>query len=260
MRKVGLLVFVMALMVAACGRQVTFPSYAANGGLPAGWMAVDFTVYQAFSFSANDYIIVFNTSGNGITPLPGGGAQNNYAGFSDAIIVSGNASGVVEAQPVQFYFSSNEPGTIPAVEPLNVPSQDIILNANYNGAGTEFRVEFDRAIFSSLAPTPTPSASPTSAPSPSTSPSTSPSPTPSPTPKAVIWLDNCFVTSQGTTTGSYSTYTPDDSLGLGGASDTSFSSPQLNVTTTFDITENALGTTAPTPSEEIQSCDFQNTP
>ncbi len=230
-------------------------------------MAVDFTVAAPFTFSTNDYIIIFNTSGNGITPLPGGGAQDNYAGFSDALIVSGNTANVVEVQPVQFYFSSNEPGTIPAVEPLYVPSQDIILYSNYNGVNTEFRVEFERAIFSSLAATPSPSPSPSPSPtptpptpSPSPSPSTSPSPSPSPTPKAVIWLFNCFVTSQGTSGGSYSTYEPDDSLGLDGATDTTFSSPSLNIATAFDITQNALGSVAPTQSELIVSCSVQNTP
>lgn len=228
-------------------------------------MAVDFTVAAPFTFSSNDYIIIFNTSGNGITPLPGGGAQNNYAGFSDALIISGNSSGVVEAQPVQFYFSSNEPGTIPAVEPLYVPSQDIILDSNYNGAGTEFRIEFERAIFSSLAATPSPSPSPSPSPTPTPptptpSASASVSPSPTPTVSSAVWLFNCFVTSQGTTGSSYSTYQPDDSLGLGGATDTSFVSPDLYIGTAFDITQNALGTTAPTQSEEIVSCSVQNTP
>jgi hypothetical protein len=267
MRRTGLvLVLSIALTVVACGRQVTFPHYAASGGLPSGWMAARFTVSAPFAFDTYDYIIVFNTTGNGVTPLPNGGSQSNYAGFSDAIVVSGNASGAVNAVPVQFISSSNAPGAVPAVYPLTVPPQDIIFNADYNGTGTEFQIEFDRAIFSNLLSTPTPKPTPTPTPTPIGATPT-PVPTASPTPiVSTVWKFNCFVTSQGTTGGSFggagnTNYAPVDSLGIGGGSDTSFSSPNLATTTAFNITQNALNASGgPTQSANIVSCEFQNTP
>ena len=234
-RRFGLAVLVTALIVAACGRQVTFPKYAQSGGLSSGFMSVRFTVYAPFNFSSYDYIVVFNTTGNGLTPLPNGGAQANYSAFSDALIVSGNSSGAVQAVPVQ-YVTSSGTSLPPVVFPLNPPAQDFIFNSNSNALGTQFQITFLRAIFSNVA---------------STSPS--PSPSPSATP-ASTWTFNCF------TTGQAPNYTPVDSLGAGGATDTTFVSPLLNIHTTFDITQNALGTIAPSQSAQIVSCEISNTP
>lgn len=236
MRKIGLAVLGAALIVAACGRQVTFPKYAQNGGLQAGFMSVRFTVAAPFAFGTYDYIIVFNTSGNGITPLPNVGAQDNYAGFSDAIVVSGNAQGAVNAVPVQYV--SNGTTLPPTVIPLIVPGQDIIFNSNSNGAGTQFEVQFARAIFGNLV-----------------------SPPPNSPPVSTTWLANCFVTSPGTVNGSESTYAPVDSLGQGGGNDNTYVfSPPLNTKTAFDQTYNALAQNGPTQSAVIESCQFQNSP
>lgn len=249
----------MALAAAACGRQVTFPKYAQNGGLASGFMSVRFTVASTFAFTTYDYIIVFNTTGNGVTPLPNVGAQDNYAGFSDAIIVAGNSSGEVNAVPVQYV--SNGTSLPPTVFPLNVPGQDIILNTNSNGAGTQFEVQFKRAIFSLLTATPTPSPTPVPTPTPV---GATPSPTPVPTPTpgvSTTWLANCFVTSQGTLNGSESNYTPVDSLGQGGGSDNTYVfQPPLTTTIAFDQTYNALAQNAPSQSAVIESCEFSNAP
>ncbi|MGH7736864.1 MAG: hypothetical protein ACREMP_03175 [Candidatus Tyrphobacter sp.] len=227
-----------AIVVAACGRQVTFPKYASNGGLQAGFMTVRFTVAAPFAFSTYDYIIVFNTTGNGITPLPNVGAQDNYAGFSDAIVVSGNTSGAVAAVPVQYV--SNGTTLPPTVYPLTVPAQDIIFNVNSNGGGTQFEVQFPRSIFSSLV---------------------SPSPGASPIPSSKTWLANCFVTSVGTVGGSETTYAPVDSLGQGGGNDNTYVfSPPMVTTTAFDQTYNAQAQNAPAQSAVIESCEFANNP
>ncbi|HEY9084476.1 MAG TPA: hypothetical protein VIN40_00835 [Candidatus Tyrphobacter sp.] len=230
---------------------MTFPKYAANGGLASGFMSVRFTVAAPFAFSTYDYIIVFNTTGNGLTPLPNGGAQANYAAFSDAIIVSGNAGGAVQAVPVQFVTTggTNLP---PVVYPLiGIPGQDLMFNANSNGLQTQFQVSFLRKIFSLYTATASPSPTPT--------PTSTASPTPTPSAQSV-WKINCFVTSPGTSGQSFSNYTPVDSLGLGGGTDTSFNSPLLATTTQFDTTVNAAAQNAPTQSAVITSCEFQNTP
>ncbi len=217
-------------------------------------MWVKFTVAGSLNYSTYDYIIVFNTTGNGLTPLPNGGAQANYSAFSDAFIVSGNASGGVVAVPVQFVTSSGT-SLPPAVIALNPPPQDFQFNANSNNLGTQFQITFDRKIFSSILAT----ASPSSSPSPSPSPSGSPSPTPSPSGKNV-WKANCFVTQPGTINGSVSNYVPVDSLGIGGGTDTSYVAPNLNTTTAFDIPQNAQGPPTSDTASTIVSCEFANTP
>jgi hypothetical protein len=216
-------------------------------------MSVKFTVQQQFDFTQFDYIIIFNTSGNGITPLPNGGAQANWTGFSDALIVSGNSGGGVNAIPVQFVRSGGT-SLPPAVIGLVVPPQDLQFQANSNTLGTQFQVEFNRKIFSSLV-TPTPS----------TSPAASPSPTASPTPSiSGTWLFNCFVTQTGTTGGAFGgqsgNYTPVNSLGIGGGTDTSFVSPKLNTNISFDITQNSQSTYSTNPSAAIVNCEIANNP
>lgn len=255
MRKIGLALLITALVLAACGRQVTFPKYAANGGLQSGFMSVRFTVEAPFAFSTYDYIVVFNTTGNGITPLPNVGANDNYQGFSDALVVSGNATGAVNVVPVQYV--ANGTSLPPTVYPLTVPGQDLNFIANSNGEGTQFEVQFKRAIFSSLTATATPSPTPTP-------PGATPSPTPTTTPTPVVsttWLANCFVTSQGTVGQSETSYAPVDSLGQGGGNDNTYVfSPPLNTTIVFDQTYNALAQNAPTQSAVIENCEFANTP
>jgi hypothetical protein len=239
---------VIVLVAVGCGRQVTFPKYAQNGGVQAGFMTVRFTVQGTLAFGTYDYIIVLNTTGNGMTPLPDVGAQDNYQAFSDAIIVSGNASGATDIVPIQYV--ANGTTLPPTVYPLTVPPQDIQFNSNSNGANTQFEVQFSRKIFSSLVATPTPS------------PTTSPSPGPTPTPSvSTTWLANCFVTQPGTTGGSESTYVPVDSLGQGGGTDNTYVfTPPLDTTITFDQTYNAEAQNGPSPSAVIESCEFQNTP
>lgn len=222
-------------------------------------MSIRFTVQSTFAFSTYDYIIVFNTTGNGITPLPNVGAQDNYQGFSDALIVSGNAAGEVNAVPVQYV--SNGTTLPPTVIPLIVPGQDIIFTSNSNGQGTQFEVQFNRGIFSQVTATATPQPTPTPTPTPV---GATPSPTPSATPTPAVsktWLANCFVTSPGTPGSSESTYTPVDSLGQGGGNDNTYVfAPPLNTTATFDQTYNALAQNAPSPSAVLESCEFINTP
>jgi hypothetical protein len=64
----GLLV-AMAIIVVACGRQVTpNPSNLGAGGAAPGFMSVRFDVAAPFNFSSYQYWIVFNTTNNGLTP------------------------------------------------------------------------------------------------------------------------------------------------------------------------------------------------
>lgn len=62
-------VLVTAFIVVACGRQVTpNPPGLGPGGAPPGYIAIHYDVYSPFNFSNYQYMIVFNTSGTGVTP------------------------------------------------------------------------------------------------------------------------------------------------------------------------------------------------
>jgi hypothetical protein len=232
-RRFGFVVLVMALIVSACGRQVTpdrFPGQAS--GLNPGFMSVKFRVQQQFNFSQYSYLIVFNTSGDGVTPRANG-IQTNWRGYSFALIVGGTG-GSSQVTAYQYYRPPGSPGyQQPQLIRLQPTQQQLVYTANSNGQNTEFTIMFDRTIFFGIN-TPGPSASGSATPSPSASPSPSPTGSASPTPMptisgqlATIWQFNFF-------TASGALYTPIDSLGIGGPNDTSYNSAALDTTQVFD--------------------------
>src|SRR5215469_3803536 len=93
-RRLGFsLVLVTAFMVVACGRQVTpNPPGLGAGGANPGFMVVKLDVNAPFDFSSYQYWVVFNTTGNGLSPDTNP-ARNNYAAFSDAVQVGGAGGG-----------------------------------------------------------------------------------------------------------------------------------------------------------------------
>jgi hypothetical protein len=202
-------------MAVACGRQVTpNPPGLGAGGATQGTMVVKFDVAAPFDFSTYQYWVVFNTTGNGLTPLTNP-QQNNWAAFSDAIQVGG-IGGATYAHAGQFVKNSN-PAIPPHFQQLITSPQQLQYVANSNGTGTEFTVTFTRSIFRPIA---TPSPGPT------------PTPKATPTPYAPNWTFNAFVTQAN----SQNQLTFVDSMGQGGATDTTYSnSPALGgICTNFD--------------------------
>ncbi len=201
-------------------------------GLGPGFMSVKFRVASGFNFTQNSYAIVFNTSNaspaSAVTPVAQA-SSNNYAGYSFAIIVGGQ-NGAITAQAYYYYRPSGTSQT-PVLYPINATPQQLIFTNNSNGLGTEFTVVFSTNIANfSLTTAPTPSASPST--SPTSSPGTSSG---SSVPVTQYWTYNFFTVSgsvaQGATAGSLTIL---DSLGLGGAGDSSYQSLVLNIDTTFD--------------------------
>jgi hypothetical protein len=227
-----------ALIASACGRQVTPNRVGVGpGGLQPGFMSVKFNVQSAFNFSADSYAIVFNTSGSGVTPLPVA-QTTNWAGYSIAIVVGG-AAGTIAPYAYYYYRPSNTTQA-PVLYPIGATPQQVILQSNSNGQGTQFTVIFD-TIIASFNVTTTPSPSPTTSASASPTPtaSASASPFPSPTGSGVgvsnLWNFNFFVV-QGTVSQyeSQGSLQIIDSLGAGGPNDTTYISQQLNLATSFD--------------------------
>jgi len=235
------------------------------GGLASGFMSVKFRVQTGFNFSSDSYAIVFNTSGDGTTPLAST-LSNNYAGYSIAIVVGGSG-GSVQAYAF-YYYRPNNTAQAPVLYPIGATPQQLILNPNSNGQNTEFSVIFDRVIADfSVSATPTPSASPSASPTPSASPSASPSGSASPgataTPPAVaeFWNFNFFVVQgQVTQFESEGSLGIIDSLGAGGGTDTTYQSPSLDVATAFDTTFYVQAGTHPSIPDALTGGEIANNP
>jgi len=196
-------------------------------------MAVLFDTQSPFNFSQYQYMVVFNTSGSGITPSTDT-LQTNWAGYSTALIALGNGISSY-AEPVQFTRTIN-PHQPPIWQRLGTTPQIFSYNLNNNGTGTEFSILAKLSIF-------------TYNPSPSPSPSSSPS---------TVWKFNAFTT-QATNGGQWQFY---DSMGAGGPVDPQYNccSPTLCMTEPFDNTYYAQDTQISDPSAEIVTVEIANNP
>jgi hypothetical protein len=228
------IVAVTAVVVAACGRQVTpNPPGLGPGGAPPGYIAFFFDTEATFNFTQYQYMIVLNTSGSGVTPSTDT-LQTNWAGYSFALIALGNGISSY-AEPVYLAHSTN-PHIAPAWYHLGTTPQTFSYNLNNNGTGTEFSILAQSKIFAyNPSPSPSPSSSPSS-----------------------LWKFNAFVAQGQSGGGNWVFY---DSMGAGGPIDPQWVSPTLNMTQCFDTTFYALDTTTISdPSAEIVTVEIANNP
>jgi len=220
-------------MVVACGRQVTpNPPGLGAGGANPGFMTIKFDVAAPFDFSTYQYWVVFNTSGNGLSPDTNP-TRNNWAAYSNAVQIAGNGAGLY-AQPWQFIKNVQNPAIPPTPQKLGVAANQLQFVSNSNGSGTEFTVTFQRAIFKAIA-TPTPGPTPT--------------PAGSPPPYAKSWTFNGFVTQSNP----QNQFIFVNSMGVGGPTDTTWVSPVLPICTNFDNVVFALssGLQIPEPAQIV---------
>jgi hypothetical protein len=222
-------IVVTAFIVAACGRQVTpNPPGLGPGGTPPGYIAVFFNTAGAFNFGNYQYIVVFNTTGDGRTPSTDT-FQTNWDGYSYALVALGNGLSTF-AEPVQFRRSTQNPHIPPVWFVLHTTPQLFSYNLNANGTQTEFSILAQKRVLSS--------------------------PAPSPSPTSNTWTFNAFTTQAN----NQGTWTFFDSMGAGGPVDPQFVSPQLNMLTCFDNTYYALNQNVSDPSAQIVSIEIANNP
>lgn len=265
-RKLSLLVLATALIVSACGRQVT-PDRAGvgPGGLNSGFIQIKFRTLAPLDYTNVTYVIAFNTTADAGTPYArNGNTANNYLHYSYWIVVNSNsvATGLPTIQQFVTPISgTGQTGPKYAATLPGILGTQLMFNPNSNGQGTEFTITMSRALFNGLitpspGPTGTPSPTPTPTPAGSTpTPTPSGSPTPAVTPTPLysnVWSWNFFTQSAGGTVDAFST-------SAAGAGDTSYSYP-FDVSTAFDIVQNA-NTTGITPaSAQIIGAEFINAP
>jgi hypothetical protein len=284
-RRLGVLVLGLALALGSCGRQITPDSaLGINGnGLVSGTMQITFRTVGALDFTNVGYWIVFNTSGNQLTPYPQ--FTLNPQNYSYALVVGAAQGGVFGVQSsipelIQYYLVSGAGSPLHGVVIQSISSTQLRSVLPGNGSANQFTVTFDRSIFNQAPPTeacttgtvtPSPSPGATATASPSASASASPSPSAtitasgSPTPSAVatpcgqasnLWAINFFTTDPSGN--------PLDSLGLLGAKDNQYQNLKVDVTTAFDLTQQLTrqpgSTTASNPAAAIAGGEIINAP
>jgi hypothetical protein len=247
-----------ALAIAACGRQVTpNPKNIGAAGLSPGFMSVKFRVATAFNFQSDSYVIIFNTANTcatcNVTPVAEA-VNTGFAGYSMAIVVGGQ-NGAVTAQAYSYTRPAGASQSVaPVLYPINPTQQDLQFTPNSNGLGTEFQVIFSRNIAEFNA---------TATASPSASPSPGASPTAVPTGATVTdwWTYNFFTVQGSVLSGSSAqSLTIVDSLGQGGATDSTFQSQILDVATSFDDTFYTQAGTHPSTQDAITGGEIANAP
>jgi hypothetical protein len=196
-------------------------------------MVVKFDVAGAFNFSSYGYWVVFNTTGNGLTPLTNA-QQTNWKAYSSATLAGGGA-GATFAGAGQFLKNSN-PVIPPTFIHLITTPQQFQYTPNNNGTNTELQITFQRSIFNPINPTASPS----------------------PPPVSNIWLFNAFTTQASIQNQLLFL----DSMGSGGAIDTTFVSPRLDINTCFDqVVFKQQDINPPSdPAAQIVSVEIANNP
>jgi len=249
-RWLGLAVVVVAMLVAACGRQVTGLGAAGAGSIQPGHMLIRFRVAGPLDFTNVQYLMVFNTSGNQIEPYPQANLTG-YLNYNFALVVGGTQ---YTSQPLlfQYYLA---PGTTSGIQlfRITIPPQLINYVPNSGGnptGGGEFTINFDRSLMYGVNPggTPTPAAGPTPTAVATFAPNVAPT-----TAAQHVWAINFITTDPGGV--------PIDSMGIGGATDTTFSYT-VDTTQSVDNTiTKAVGTsTVQTLSAQLQGFEVINAP
>ena len=206
---------------AACGRIVTVPKTGAIGGLvPAGNMFIRYRVLGTLDFTSLRYLVVFNTSGNGVTPYAPNILNTSYLNYSFILVfggtqVGGASFGLLQVIPIAS-------GGFQTVGLQPAPQYVTSFNANSSGQGNEFTFTFNRLLLTPLqnaspTPTTTPTAGPTSAPTLLSGVSS-------------LWAINAFSAD--------SNNQPIDAIAFGGITDTTFSSFVVNTLAPFDVPVN----------------------
>jgi hypothetical protein len=230
------------MAAAACGRIVTVPKTSSNGGLvPAGDMLVRYRVLGTLDFVNVQYAIVFNTTGNGITPQ----APNyqTYLNYSFILVFGGTQAGGA-AYTVSEVLLAGSNFTAVALPPA--PQFVTSFNANSSGQGNEFTFTFSRSLL-----TPIPNAGATPSPSPTSAPTSYPTLASG---ISSLWAINAFSVGPNGA--------PIDSIAYGGIQDQTFSAFVVNTLAPFDVPVNkAAGYTQVTNvNAQIIAVEIINSP
>jgi hypothetical protein len=226
-----------ALLASACGRQVTGLDAPGAGSIQSGHMLIRFQVAGPLDFTNVRYLIVINTTGNGQEPYPSPNTSG-YGGYSFGFVVGGNA--LVSGPELLQYFLA--PGGASGLQTIQIPlpPQDYVFvpNSSSDPNTGEFTLTFLRALLAVPLPTATMS------------------PVPQPTTAAQRYWAINFITVDP------KFGTPIDSMGLFGATDTTFTKGIVNTTQSFDLlyTKPTGTSSVANPSAQLTGFEIINAP
>jgi hypothetical protein len=231
------------MAAAACGRIVTVPKTGSTGGLvPSGDMFIRYRVAGTLDFNNLRYLVVFNTSGNGLTPYAPNLLNTSYLNYSFILIfggsqVGGAAYGLLQVIPIAS-------GGFQTVALQINPQFVTAFNANSSGTGNEFTFTFNRFLLTpitSASPTPVPSPSPNAAPTLANGVSS-------------LWAINAFSADVNNN--------PIDAIAFGGIADQTFSSFVINTLAAFDspVNKAAGATQVQNINAQIAAVEILNQP
>jgi len=225
MRRLDFAVGAMAVGVAACGRIITEPKSSGNPlSIPSGDMYIRFRTAGTLDLTNLYYVVVFNTSGNGLEPYAAA-IQGSYTNYSFLLVFGGTGITGASYQLLQVISTGSSAGftTRPVqINPLYVQN----FNPNSNpSSGNEFTFTFNRLLLltvpnplTTATPSPNPAATATPTPAPGSGPTTSPG-------TSTLWALNFFSTDTH--------FDPIDAIANNGINDVSFTYV-IDTTTTFD--------------------------
>jgi hypothetical protein len=134
-----------AALLAGCGGAPQSLPSQGSAPIQAGFMRATFHVAGPLDFAHYKYEIVFNTSGDGVTPEFG--QRGSWAGYSDAFMTGVGKKGAY-VEVTQFVRNRN-PHIPPTQVRLGVTPAEFQFNANSDGTNTAFTVTFERSILNS---------------------------------------------------------------------------------------------------------------
>jgi hypothetical protein len=210
-------------------------------------MFIRYRVEGTLDFVNYHHLVVFNTSGNGITPYAAPGLQQ-FANYSFILVFGGTAAAGAAYALLQVVNSGTSSGFQTVSLGIN-PAFITNFNANSSGTGNEFTFTFNRDLLTPIT---------TSSPTPSPAPTPSSSATSIPTllsGVSSLWAINCF--SADTNNNPIDAVSP-----VNGINDTTFSSFVVNTLQPFDVPVNKPlpATFQVTPNAQIVAVEIINSP
>jgi hypothetical protein len=169
-------------------------------------------------------VVVFNTSGNGATPLAA--TFESYTNYSFALVFGGTSLSGASYQLLQVISTGSSAGFTTRAIPIN-PLYVQNFNPNSDAQGNEFTFVFNRLLLLTV-PNPLASASPSPVPTATATPSASATPTTSPG-TSTLWAMNFFSTDLS--------FNPIDAISPNGINDVSFTYV-VDTTQPYDVPYN----------------------
>jgi hypothetical protein len=182
LRRVMLAFSALALLLSACGRQVT-PNRVYAG--LSGETSITFMTSAAMDFNNVNYVIAFNTSGNNQEPYPNTFATS-YCNYSFIFTIGAGPNGGSIASPALYQVYVTPGSTVASTHYISLnPGSTTVTQPQAN----EFTLTFERSQLDEASPvnpaqdpcvaaaTPGPTTAPTTTPVPSVTPTVAPSST-----------------------------------------------------------------------------------